>query len=306
MTVFDGHYLMVIGMSLLSISAFGMDDPTWKEFWSGTGKTMLAGGVFAVILKSYQFMGIFKEELSKIIYDAKFLNLRSDLPEVWVNVSKVLFKNKFPKINSLITQDVKNIYFPVKDVVYYDKYRQFLRIKLIDPLLQKIEVTQTSEYTIYPTEPLAETPLQLNNWLHYESDSSEVSFKIVSFRVNGEEITGRKDFRVRSAADPNNKTLKTIVEATLSGSDTYKINCEIVKTYSLNTDNIITLAKEGIIHNLNVRVETSGVKATFKSAGTLKPFAKVPVGSAKDYREYDYEGIIYPKQGYHIFLQYIS
>src|SRR5690606_14953070 len=98
------------GATLLLISIFGdfEHDSRWKELLLSTGKAILAGGVFAVLLKYIQIMGAVREELTKIIYDQQYLKNRNDLPKVWENISKVMFKNKFPKISRDIVNDVKN------------------------------------------------------------------------------------------------------------------------------------------------------------------------------------------------------
>lgn len=44
---------------------------------------MLSSGIFTAILKSLQFTGIFKEEISKVMVGTDFIKNRNDLPELW-------------------------------------------------------------------------------------------------------------------------------------------------------------------------------------------------------------------------------
>ena len=103
--------MCIFGLFLFTYGVFGdFENEKWKEFVSGLGKTFLAGAIFSMLLKTAQFLGVFKEEIEKVIYDTKFISNRVDLPEYWEKVTKELFKNRFPRINKAITKDVKEIY----------------------------------------------------------------------------------------------------------------------------------------------------------------------------------------------------
>lgn len=289
---------LVIGLSTFSFGTFStFTDPLWGEFYSGIGKTILAGGIFALLLKTYQFMGVFKDELSKIIYDAKHLNNRKDLPEIWENVSKIMFKNKFDSISKDITRDVKNIYFPTDQVSYFDNYKQILTIELVDPENDIVKVTQQAEYTVYPNDASSKLNLSFNNSLIFNNNREEVSFKIISFRIN--EASYSK-YKLTSSVE--GKILRNKVSMELQGQLCYKIETEIEKTYCLKYDNIIGFKKESLIHDFNIKIIPKGVKISFLSSGTLKEFDKVNV-KGEHFCEYVYKGIIYPKQGYTIFIR---
>ncbi|HTE10681.1 MAG TPA: hypothetical protein VK645_06915 [Chitinophagaceae bacterium] len=182
------YIALTIGLFSFLYGTFGtFEFSAWKEFWSGFGKTVLASGIFALLLKTIQFMGVFKEELSKIIYDAKFLENRKDLPEVWENVSRVMFKNKFPKISQAIMHDIRNLYFPTEHVLYYDDYKQILEIELIDEEAQKIEVRQHSTFTIYPKDKKEKFTQQTTNRLYFNKSKDEVFLEITSYKINDKE-----------------------------------------------------------------------------------------------------------------------
>lgn len=292
------------GLGLLILAyTVPFPQPAIGTFLGSIGHTLLGSGVFALILKSYQYLGVFREELSKIVYDAKHLSDRRDLPEIWKNVSKVLFKNRFPAINSEITEDVLNIYLPTQYVSYYDDWRQHIFIELIDQENQVVEVRMTDFYTIYPLPGKGKTTLESKNWLCFNCDKTEVEYKVVKFEVNGKDVRSSKEYRFYSDVDKaNNKLLFSSVRVDLKNQDKFTVELEVIKRYSLKHDRVIQFAKDGIIHDFNVKVETKGVKTTFLPSGTLKNFADQHYANG-NFHEYQYRGIIYPKQGYVICME---
>ncbi|HEY5747264.1 MAG TPA: hypothetical protein VIU12_14390 [Chryseolinea sp.] len=287
-------YLSVaVGLGFLSYGVFGrFDDPQVGHFCEGLGKTILAGGIFALLLKTYQFMGVFKEELSKIVYDAKFLSNRKDLPEVWEAVSKVLFKNKFPKITKEITDSVRDIYFPTKQISYFGDYSQSLQITSAEG--DKIKVVQSNEYTIYPNED--KFPTSSTNAIKFGSSKDDVSFKILSYKVDGAEC---KTYKLTETVKDN--TVINTIRLELKGKESYRIETEIEKIYSLKEDNVIGFGKDSLIYNLTLQIHLEeGIDVAFFDRGTLKKWTHKKPNNR--FCSYEYKGIIFPKQGYLIFV----
>jgi hypothetical protein len=54
------YLALFLGFGGFLYSTFGtIEAAPWKEFWSGLSKTILASGIFALLLKTIQFMGVF-------------------------------------------------------------------------------------------------------------------------------------------------------------------------------------------------------------------------------------------------------
>lgn len=86
--------VLLLGVIALSYSIWGtFVDSRWKELWGSIGKLSIASGLFTFLVKSFQFSGIFKSELTKIIFEPRFLANRKDLSEFWEKVSVELFKH---------------------------------------------------------------------------------------------------------------------------------------------------------------------------------------------------------------------
>src|SRR5579862_1646732 len=112
---------VAVGLVFLATGVFvDFDNPKVHELFLLIGKSLLAGGVVAAIIKSMQFTGLFKSELTEVIFEPKFLENRKDLQSYWEKVSMELFKNKFPDISAKLLKDISTIYFPTNASVYHD------------------------------------------------------------------------------------------------------------------------------------------------------------------------------------------
>lgn len=286
--------VLIIGLFAFGYATFGtFENEQWKIFWHGIGQAFIAGGIFSLLLKTFQLMGVFKDELIEVIYEGKFLRNRKDLSEVWEKVSNVMFKNKFPKISKEITNDVRDIYFPTEQVLYYDNYKQVIEIELLED--DKIKVTQKSDFTIFPTEISVKIPFKSQNAIKFKN-AEDVYFKVNYLKVNSQPVA----FKITQ--EKIDSTLKSMITYDVKSCEEYRFEIEVEKSYFLKDDNFIGFQKSQLIHDLNVKITLKGdLKFDFQSSGTLKQFKPVMYKNENIY-EFDYKGIIYPKQGYMIFV----
>lgn len=283
--------ILTAGLIAFTLGTFvEFENPKWQQYVTGIGASILASGVFAVILKSIQFMGIFKDELTKIIFEPKFINNRSDLPQFWEKVTIELFKNKFPRINKKITEDVKNIYLPTTSVQYYDNVKHYIQISLIDEEKEIVHVIQKSKFTIIPVTPKSEFQHSFINYITCGENKEEVDFKLISFKVNED------DRKIACNNTYEGDCLVTSYDVTLSGKEAYNIEIEVSKQYSLKNDNVISQANIVMRNNFTVHFQLKGVKINFVELGTFNKFKTNTENSSLVIKEY--QGIIYPKQGF--------
>ncbi|MFA6058952.1 MAG: hypothetical protein WC756_12190 [Taibaiella sp.] len=290
---------IIVGLAVLFIAEFTVDNEKIREICVKIGLTMFGSGIFAVILKSMQFMGVFKDELQKIIYEDKYLSNRKDLHEFWEQVSKVLFKNKFPRISKDIMADVKKIYFPTDHVLYYDNYTQDLEIEIIDADEDIIKVVQHSTYTVFPTDINVPVDHITKNYMYYANQPDETTFTVTSYKINGVPC----EYKSEALNEDNKKRILNVVSVVLQGQSEYKFETTIEKTYSLKHDHIISVAKDYLIHDFCLKIyKDANIKVTFFKLGTLNEFKHKKIQNG-NVIEYGYKGIIYPKQGYVLFLE---
>lgn len=286
---------------LLLILGYSLDfqNENIKNFFRTIGATTLASGLFSFLMKSSQYSDIYKDELLSIMYNAEHLNKRSDLPEIWENVSKVLFENKFPSISKTVTNDVKNTYLPKDHILYYEDYEQTIEIELIDKDKELIKVTQKSNYTIYPTEKGCNTPLTTNNSIRYGDKKDLVSFTLNSLNINGK----IQDIKVKEIDEKDKMQMKHSFTFKLDTVEKNKIEHSISKTYSLKTDCVIGTMKNAIVNNFSLMITLKGdLSIDFYEAGTVKSFTQRNI-SNQCVKEYKYKGLLYPKQGYLFFVK---
>jgi len=294
-------WVILLISSLLLIIGYSVDfeNKNIETFFRTIGATALASGLFSFLMKSSQYSDIYKEELLSIIYDAEHLSKRNDLPEIWENVSKVLFENKFPAISKTVTNDVKNTYLLKDHILYYEDYEQTIEIELLDKESEKIKVTQKSNYVIYPTEKGCNTPLTTNNSIKYGDNKDLVSFVLNSFSVNGK----LQEIKVKEIDEKDKRQVKHSFTFKLDTIGKNKIEHTITKTYSLKTDCVIGTMKNAIVNNFSLMITLKGdLSIDFNEAGTVKSFTPRNI-SNEHVKEYKYKGLLYPKQGYLFFVK---
>lgn len=290
------YIALILGLSIFCFGTFGNfeKESSWKEFWSGLGKTMLASGIFALLLKTIQFMGVFKEELSKVIYDAKFLSNRQDLPEVWEKVSKELFKNKFPSISKKLLKDITETYFPTKHFTYYDDLEHFIVINEIGDGM--IEQKYTTCLNIHCAS-IGECFYEYSSIMDFKDTKEDITYTVKKIKVDDVEVSPHRTQTV----DNLQKKLTTKFEISLKGKDKYKIEREEHKKYSLHYDNIVYFSAIKITNNLVLDIQhPSDIEVVLRKCGTINEFElRRNTTTSKQFR---YTGIIYPQQGYIITL----
>lgn len=263
--------ILVLGLISFAYSVFGSFETNskWKIFLHGVGEFSIVGGVFGVLLKSFQFMEIYKKELIDIIYEGKYLRNRKDLAEIWERVSKIMFENKFQGISGNVTNDVKTVYFPTNQVLYYDEYTQETKIKLIEPGKDKIEATQTSSFYVHAVSLKSKITLPFKNSIPYkESTKNDCSYTLKQLKIDGEpqEVLFTSDF------DDTNKLVSTY-NVVLEGSLKYKIDIEVAYSYNLRDDPFIGFQKDFIINGFTLKLHFEHpLELLLMESGTLSTF----------------------------------
>lgn len=299
-------YLAIPWVSLFASLSFlwlgysiDFKDKKIETIFKTLGNTLLTGGLFSFLVKSMQYADLYKDQLINIIYNTEHLSRRKDLPEIWERVSNVLFDNKFPLISQLVINDVRNKYLLKDDILYYDTYEQIIEIELIDQLTETIRVVQQSNYIIYPTKHGLSVPLTTSNTISYRKNSKRVVFELNSFNIN--DVT--QHIVVHESIDEINNQHKHSFSFKLETLGENRIAHTITKVYSLKDDCVIGTMKDAIINNFSLMITLKGnLTVDFYEAGTLKPFTRRGINH-ENVRFYNYNGILYPKQGYFLFVK---
>lgn len=117
-----GHMLSGHGFAHESGSVLPQSAALLPAAFNNIGTTILGGGIFTAVLKSFQFTGVFREELAKVMFSREYLETqnKSYIEQIWVRVSQVMFTHKFPEISQLIESSILRTYFPVDHNYSYE------------------------------------------------------------------------------------------------------------------------------------------------------------------------------------------
>jgi hypothetical protein len=288
------YLALLFGILIFLYGTFGTFESSLnKEFFSGLGKTILASGIFALLLKTIQFMGVFKNELTKVVYDPKFLANRKDLPEIWEGISKEVFKNKFSGISKKLLKDITEVYFPTKHTTYYDDLQHLISIKfdaegllLLDYMVElNVVCSSAKEQCIY----------EYSSVLTFKNNRNEVTMDSRSVKVDKQVVLPEH----KEILDGNQ--LINRYKLILLGKERYRIERDEYKRYSLDIDNIMYFRAAKITNNIKVTIEhPPNLIVNFKKCGTIYDYELAR--STTSLKEYRYNGIVYPEQGYLITL----
>ncbi len=274
------------------------NDSYWKTLFLEAGKTLLASGVFAYLLKYTQFLGIFKEEITKIIFEPKFLQNRNDIDIYWGKVTEVLFKDRFPHIRRQLLDDVRNTYLPTNQNYYYDKHTFTYQIELLDN--NRVKITQESKVTKIVINDAEHIKYKFVNSIKFRNDQSEVLFKLVDFKVNGEKSIPVVNREVR-----NNNELVSSFLIDLKGKDKYALSRTIEKEYCLEDDNKMSFRVNYITNTMRLKFHyPQNLKLSFFSLGTLDEFEIVD--QKPGFLEMFYDNLIYSNQGFLVIMEKIN
>ena len=278
--------LFIVGIGLIVLPIYISEDESVKEASKIIGQTVLTGGVFAVLLKSIQFMGVFKEEISNLIYEPKFLRNRKDLKEIWEKTTLTLFDNKFPDISRKLNKDIQDIYLPTRDSFYYQNCEHEI-------ILNKTE----NEYEVSLQHNVSIEVVTEKEKCEYQFYYAEnAHYSIDEFKLDSEKVDLRSE---KTEEKDGIKYEKYVVK--LNGKRTHKIEKSTSSTRNIKTDPIFVFQASRIFNKLKIQIHhDDSLNVFLNKSGTLKDFRNKK--NRNGFKEFYCEGLIYPEQGYTLLI----
>jgi hypothetical protein len=262
------------------------------------GKVFLGSGLFTFMIKSFQYTGIFKEELTKVIFEPKYIENRKDLAKYWTKLSKELFKDKFPAISEQLLNDIRNKYMPTNHIIYYDNVEHLIQIRLDNPSTGESTLERQYTLTAIPENPNECHTYGFSVNVPYKENESEVSFETEIY-INNIKID-QSDFReISSETQPVNAIIRKF-EIDLIGEKQYFIKRREIIKYNLYFDNIIYFQANKICNNLRVEIHypKNLLNIDLKKCGALGDFVKDH--DLDNSARFSHNKLIYPEQGYYL------
>lgn len=277
-----------VGAYVLAFTTF-YENKFVKEILMTVGNVLVVGVMFGFLSNVSQLLGIFKEELQKIIYGKEFLSCRKDMQALWESVSKELFKDKFPKISERLLKSVAN-YLPQDEVSFYDEYEPHYTITWEDREKGIISVQEETKFELI-AESTNKFLYPLKTWTRV-SPNSVYENKIESFTVNGSKPIVEFNDTYQECDNICHEQ-----RIALQGSTKYEIAYIRKKKYCIDEDYYLGFCAKYIVNNLRVSLLLpEGIEAIFISRGTQEEFQDM--SSTKKRIEKRYKKIILPKQGF--------
>jgi hypothetical protein len=228
---------------------------------------MLSSGIFTAILKSLQFTGIFKEEISKVMVGTDFIKNRNDLPELWKEISKTIYNRKFPKISEELENRILQTYFPTNENFYYEDYNVSINIKEIN---EKFEISydQVCEYSVILDTNSNIAVLEIESQISDDNDSeSKYINELEYFMVNGEKLNLEEDSSTRD----NPK--KTLYKIELKNEKQFLIKSKYNRKYPLKNENYKLFRMKHLTKGMFVSINyPKDVRVSFFNIGLINGF----------------------------------
>ena len=275
---------------------FGSDSLLGK-FVLRLADLLILGVLLGYMTNSARFLGAFKKDLEDIIYGESFVSQRKDIYPIWERVSQALFGNRFPGINSELLDSLKK-YFPEEDAYYQDNYASQTVLKWQNKKEGLLIAKDTVSFNLI-SETIQPVYYRCQTWTQ-SKDRKDYSTEIVDFTINEKSVPADRIMKERKEED---NTIEETWRIKLEGEYTYRIKFTRTKKYKFDDDFFIGFRATHIVKGLRMRLTyPKDMDALFTCRGTLCDFVN-DVSNVGDTIAKNYEGIIFPRQGYLIPLK---
>ena len=248
-------WFVVLGLAFM-VSAYKKvfsESETFNNFLASLGNAILVGGVFAVILKSFQFLGIFREELNKILFDEDDLANQKRLRQVISEEThrticgalydaedhsqtppplrlRQVFRDEL--VDSVYSptllarqRDIEEIWRKVSKVLYQSKFPE-ISDQIEDTVLQTYFPTNINYYYESVLQDIAFTAHQTDS--EYFTVIERYTFTVRSVDASEIVIPYRLEILRKDSADPTDYELSRI---RINGEDkTSEMNSKLIKS----------------------------------------------------------------------------
>lgn len=253
---------------------------------------ILSSGIFAAVLKSIQFTGLFKEEIEKVILGTDFVKNRKDLPQLWKTISQTIYKRKFPNISEDLENLILGTYFPTNEDYYYEDYVVTINIEEINSDFEII-YTQTCKYKIVLDNDVSEIVLSLESSISQEEDPAEIINELQFFKIDDVDADTEED---NSTIDDPKKSKYLIP---IKGNGPFEIHSKYRRRYSLKNENYKLFRMKRFTKGMEVVIKyPENICVSFFNIGLVNNFKKQHVEFNNQISRSHKNDVILPYQGF--------
>ena len=294
-------FLIISAVVLFFTGYFNLTGIAWlTELCNGSWKAILSGGFIAVILKSFQFLNIFKEEIQGIVYGEDFLkNTTTEFKEkAWRTVTKSLYESSFPKISTTVEDIIYARFIPKRLDNYREGWEVYYDVDAADA--NHIRLVETQKFTIKSHTKKAVLQ-SFDKVIGLNSPDDKSDLQLLKLEINGKDYLskiGKPSKTVKGEyvelawefnLDLNDGMREYDVEKILSTVHTRKMNVWWQRSVDRYTD------------SLQIGINARDIEFDFIHFRNEADFKPVAAPVAKFLRKC--EGLILPEEEYIIFMK---
>ncbi|REG88214.1 hypothetical protein [Winogradskyella sediminis] len=288
--------LLIIGMLILYASSWTVFNEYIQDILEKIGLSVLSSGVFASVLKSLQFTGIFKKEIEKIVLGTKFIENRNDLPKLWKKVSKSVYDKKFPEISDELDEIILNSYLPIKHKYYYQDFRYTLKI---DELTKDniIKFTQTYSFEVVLEKGENEAKLESVFTIDKIPGLENLVNERLYYKIDGENVLDKTKPEITE--DEFEKKMKFSI--VVPNKKKFLVETKERREYCINEDNYKLLRVNSITKEMDVSITyPKNMMVSFFNIGLVNKFERKHIDHERTISRIHKKGLILPYQGFGI------
>lgn len=291
--------LFVLGIIAYVLSFFIPESSILQKIIFDVAELLIVSFFVSLVTNTYMFINIFRRNMEEIVSDYKYLENRKDIYSIWKRTSEVLFNSRFPEISDDLLKLVNESYFPQKESKYYSDYMYSVSIDWEDKEKNHIKVQHELTYVLHCNSK-EKVELKSKSWTKIDPNRNESQIIAYSkYKVNNQDaiVVDKQEY-------VDSETEDLVYEETieLSGESTYNISKIITKVMDIDLDPYLGFKSQFALNKLRVQVfKPKDLCITFVPRSTSKEFDKIKKN--EKYLEYQYNGLILPKQGFILIMQ---
>lgn len=276
------------------------------EFFNGTNENiknivetfaevLVVGGIAGTLVNTAQDMGIFKDELKEILYGQDFLRRRNDLPEIWEEMTNVMYKSRFNYIPSTLIKTIRNLYLPENPTFVQNRVSS-IRLEWVNKSKNIVSLVAKDSFDFiqgHHPQNVYKSMVGIN----IKGLTKEDYFYKVSYKVNGQTC------ETITKEDINDNTLCWKSTVKLPNESNCSIERSTHQQFSLQNDHVYstfaTIPINGFVLNFSYPKD---LDIMFLNMGTTDDFEITD--QREGYLVARSKGLILNKQGYIIAFFY--
>lgn len=242
----------LLGLVLIAVAYFAIDVKThesWHAFIISAGSLLLSAGVFAILLKSFQYIQVFREELFKIFEDEKFEFLLRKIMHgehadddarlrAFEHATNQYLSNKPEPLRKQLADALIGSLKWADCDGYYRAFVRTIRIKGYDSENQQINLEDEVFVELIPKDTTAK--------IRYAASVAKTAGDI-----NGQLVVNGVDLSKEMKVEGGNIQYELMLE----GSESYRIDRKYNKTYRLSMDPYMHLRLARHALTLRLKIE---------------------------------------------------